>query len=247
MDALGMHDLDADVQKNLRVARLFNGRQVPIVFDPANKDILGLTLMPGDEILSRPTFAQMPELEALTNRLSAALGGEQAKSVIIADFSEESGGVTLQEVLLADRLWISLLNQQRGFTLNRDVLRKQLDKGTPLQQRLCRKKRNRCCPSRRSRYPNYRQGRAEGEGISRHCHGVGDFDTRTNRRAGVARTAHRVFGCLGEAIDSGVVVLLSIWPRWSERRLLCLLPESAIHRHRSQAQNRGQSLDDGSD
>jgi hypothetical protein len=128
MDALGMHGLDADVQKNLRVARLFNGRRVPIVFDPANKDILGLTLMPGDEILSRPTFAQMPELEALTNRLGAALEGEQAKAVIIADFSEAAGGVTLQGVLLADRLWISLLNQHRGFTLNRDVLRKQLDK-----------------------------------------------------------------------------------------------------------------------
>jgi hypothetical protein len=126
-DALGMHGLDADVQKNLRVTRLFKGRRVPIVSDPGNKDILGLTLMPGDEILSPPTFAQMPELEALTNRLGATLEGEQAKAVVLADFSGEAGGVSLQEVLLADRLWISLLNQHRGFTLNRDVLRKQLD------------------------------------------------------------------------------------------------------------------------
>jgi len=128
MDALGMHGLNDDVQKNLRVTRLFKGRRVPIVSDPTNKDILGLTLMPGDEIRSPLRFGQMPELEALTNRLGAVLEGEDAKAVVIADFSEEAGRVTLQEVLLADRLWISLLNQQRGFTLNRDVLRKQLDK-----------------------------------------------------------------------------------------------------------------------
>jgi hypothetical protein len=123
-----MHGLDADVPKNLRVTRLFNGRRVPVAFDPTNKDILGLTLMPGDEILSPHTFAQMPQLEALTNRLGTVLEAEDARTVLIADFNGEAGLVTLQEVLLADQLWISLLNQQRGFTLNRDVLRKQLDK-----------------------------------------------------------------------------------------------------------------------
>src|SRR5262249_19591592 len=49
-DAIGLRDLSADVPKNLRVTRLFQGRRVPIAFDPANKDILRLTLMPGDEI-----------------------------------------------------------------------------------------------------------------------------------------------------------------------------------------------------
>src|SRR5262249_38667677 len=52
-------------------------------------------------------FAQMPQLDALTNRLGTALEGAHTKAVIIADFSGDAGGVTLQEVLLADRLWIS--------------------------------------------------------------------------------------------------------------------------------------------
>jgi len=50
LDALGLKNLSADVPKSLRVTRLFQGRPVPIVFDHAMKDILALTLMPGDEI-----------------------------------------------------------------------------------------------------------------------------------------------------------------------------------------------------
>jgi hypothetical protein len=65
---------------------------------------------------------------ATVPRNSPAYFSAIADAVADADFSEEAGRVTLEEVLLADRLWISLLNQQRGFTLNRDVLRKQLDK-----------------------------------------------------------------------------------------------------------------------
>ena len=50
LDALGLKNLSADVPKSLRVTRLFQGRPVPIVFDRTKKDILALTLMPGDEI-----------------------------------------------------------------------------------------------------------------------------------------------------------------------------------------------------
>ena len=35
---------------NLMVRRLYQGRLIPITFDPASQDILGLVLMPGDEI-----------------------------------------------------------------------------------------------------------------------------------------------------------------------------------------------------
>ena len=51
LDALGMKNVSASVPKNLHVTRLFQGKRVPIVFDPADKDILRLTLMPGDELM----------------------------------------------------------------------------------------------------------------------------------------------------------------------------------------------------
>jgi TonB family protein len=72
----------------------------------------------------------MSELDALANRLGLALQGAHIQAAIVTDFTGVSGDVTLQGVLLGDRLWISLLQGQRGFRiLNRDVLRKQLYKG----------------------------------------------------------------------------------------------------------------------
>jgi hypothetical protein len=50
LDALGL-PFSADVPRNLRVTRLFQGKRVPIEFDRENDDILRLTLMPGDEIV----------------------------------------------------------------------------------------------------------------------------------------------------------------------------------------------------
>jgi len=50
LDALGLPNLSADVPKNLRMTRLYQGRRAPVTFDPATKDILRLTLMPGDEL-----------------------------------------------------------------------------------------------------------------------------------------------------------------------------------------------------
>jgi len=40
----------ADVPKSLRITRLYRGRHIPISFDSGTKDILLLTLMPGDEL-----------------------------------------------------------------------------------------------------------------------------------------------------------------------------------------------------
>lgn len=75
------------------------------------------------------TFAQVPELGPVTTGLGAALEGAHLQAAVVADFTDGAGGVTLQGVLLADRLWIALLEGQRNFrTLNRDVLRKQLYK-----------------------------------------------------------------------------------------------------------------------
>lgn len=48
--ALGIDNSSPDVLKNLHVTRLFQGKRIPIAFDPADNDILGLTLMPGDEL-----------------------------------------------------------------------------------------------------------------------------------------------------------------------------------------------------
>jgi hypothetical protein len=50
LDALGLPNLSADVPKNLRIMRRYQGRSVPVTFDPVAKDILRLTVMPGDEL-----------------------------------------------------------------------------------------------------------------------------------------------------------------------------------------------------
>jgi hypothetical protein len=50
LDALGLPDFSADVPTNLRITRLYQGRRVPVMFDPATKDIFRLSLMPGDEL-----------------------------------------------------------------------------------------------------------------------------------------------------------------------------------------------------
>jgi hypothetical protein len=50
LDALGLPNFPADVPKNLRITRLYQGRSVPVTFDPAAKDILRLAVMPGDEL-----------------------------------------------------------------------------------------------------------------------------------------------------------------------------------------------------
>ena len=75
------------------------------------------------------TFAQVSELDNVTYRLAAALERAHTNAAIVADFTGEEGGVTLQGVLLADRIWISLLQEQRSFqTLPRQALRKPLDR-----------------------------------------------------------------------------------------------------------------------
>jgi hypothetical protein len=73
------------------------------------------------------TFAQISELDSVTDRLGAKLEEAQTTAAIVADFAGEKGGVTLQGVLLADRMWISLLRELRKFrTLHQEVLRNQL-------------------------------------------------------------------------------------------------------------------------
>jgi hypothetical protein len=49
-DALNLNRPDATAPKNLIVRRLFEGRLIPVKYDPASNDILRLVLMPGDEI-----------------------------------------------------------------------------------------------------------------------------------------------------------------------------------------------------
>ncbi len=50
LEALGLPNISADVPTNLRITRLYQGRRVPMVFDPTTKDIFLLSLMPGDEL-----------------------------------------------------------------------------------------------------------------------------------------------------------------------------------------------------
>lgn len=50
LDALGLPNISADVPKGLRITRLYQGRRIPVMFDPVTKDIFRLSLMPGDEL-----------------------------------------------------------------------------------------------------------------------------------------------------------------------------------------------------
>jgi hypothetical protein len=49
-DALNLNRPGAVAPKTLMVRRIFQGRLIPVKFDPASDDILHLVLMPGDEI-----------------------------------------------------------------------------------------------------------------------------------------------------------------------------------------------------
>jgi hypothetical protein len=51
LDALGLPNISSDVPKDLRITRLHQGRRIPVMFDPATKDIFRLSLMPGDELV----------------------------------------------------------------------------------------------------------------------------------------------------------------------------------------------------
>jgi hypothetical protein len=49
-DALNLNRPGTVAPKTLMVRRIFQGRLIPVKFDPASDDILHLVLMPGDEI-----------------------------------------------------------------------------------------------------------------------------------------------------------------------------------------------------
>jgi hypothetical protein len=49
-DAIGFNNKLAEIATTLQVRRLFQGRPIPVKFDPKSADILGFVLMPGDEI-----------------------------------------------------------------------------------------------------------------------------------------------------------------------------------------------------
>jgi TonB family protein len=77
-------------------------------------------------------FAQAHDLNDLAKQFSNTLENAQVHTVIISDFVDDKGRVSLQGVLLGDRLWFALLQSQKNFqTLNRDLLRSHLDNLAP--------------------------------------------------------------------------------------------------------------------
>src|SRR5207237_1632606 len=50
MDALNVEGPGVSVPHSLKIMRPFQGRLIPIKFDPSNGDILRLVLLPGDQI-----------------------------------------------------------------------------------------------------------------------------------------------------------------------------------------------------
>ena len=78
---------------------------------------LGLTIL----LSGVPVDAQ--NLDVLAKRLSQTVQTVQLRSVVVSDFVDERGRVTVQGALLSDRIWFAILANQKGFeTLNRILL-----------------------------------------------------------------------------------------------------------------------------
>jgi hypothetical protein len=89
------------------------------------KVLLGLVFLA--PIAAGTTFAQERGLADLATGLSGTLQQEQLRTVIVSDFLGKGDRVTLQGVLLADKLWFALLEQEKGFhTFDRSLLQKRL-------------------------------------------------------------------------------------------------------------------------
>jgi TonB family protein len=70
--------------------------------------------------LTVTAFAQSPDIDDAAKHLANTFQEAQIHTVIVSDFVNDEGRVTLQGVLLTDRLWFALLEWQEGFqTLNR--------------------------------------------------------------------------------------------------------------------------------
>lgn len=69
-----------------------------------------------------PAFAQSTGLEDTGKQLGKIFREARINKVVVSDFIDDQGHVTLQGVLLADRLSFALLEEQGFETLNRDRL-----------------------------------------------------------------------------------------------------------------------------
>jgi TonB family protein len=67
-------------------------------------------------------LAQALDFDDAVNHLGAALRAAQIHKVIVSDFANDAGRVTLQGVLIADKFWFALLEERDFETLNRDRL-----------------------------------------------------------------------------------------------------------------------------
>src|ERR1700747_1555094 len=78
---------------------------------------LGLTIL----LSGVPVDAQ--NLDVLAKRLSQTVQTVQLRRVVVSDFVDERGRVTVLGALLSDRIWFAILANQKGFeTLNRILL-----------------------------------------------------------------------------------------------------------------------------
>jgi TonB family protein len=72
--------------------------------------------------LAYTVFAQSPGIEDARKQLGKTFREARINKVVVCDFGDDDGHVTLQGVLLADRLSFSLREEQGFETLNRDLL-----------------------------------------------------------------------------------------------------------------------------
>ena len=72
--------------------------------------------------LAYSAFAQSPGIDDARKQLGKTFREARINKVVVCDFVDDEGRVTLQGVLLADRLSFALLEEQGFETLNRDRL-----------------------------------------------------------------------------------------------------------------------------
>jgi TonB family protein len=79
-------------------------------------------LLLGFASLAYSAFAQSPGIEDARKQLGKTFREAMINKAVVCDFVDDEGRVTLQGVLLADRLSFALLEEQGFETLNRDRL-----------------------------------------------------------------------------------------------------------------------------
>jgi TonB family protein len=95
---------------------------LPSRFCYISRVVIVLLLCVASVFTGRAALAQSLNFDETARHLGESFREGQIHTVIVSDFVDDAGRVTLQGVLIADRLWFALLEEHGFETLNRDRL-----------------------------------------------------------------------------------------------------------------------------